>query len=109
MAVPFCVEGVPMSCQDRWCKSANDIVIDAWRYARHLDRTTAERFAVFNVEMERLERRGADGIRSHAKNAGDFDQSHDCGPAAENPQARLRAENLPLSTIAMASLVVSTE
>jgi hypothetical protein len=56
-----------MSRQDRWCRSANDIVIDAWRYARYLGRTPAERIAVFNVEMERLERRGADAIRSHAK------------------------------------------
>jgi hypothetical protein len=57
-----------MSRQDRWCRSANDIVIDAWRYARHLGRTTAERIAA-------------------CENAGDFDQSHNRGPAAERPQA----------------------
>jgi hypothetical protein len=56
-----------MSRQDRWCKSANDTVIDAWRYACHLSRTTAERIAIFNVEMEQLERRGAAPVRSRAK------------------------------------------
>jgi hypothetical protein len=44
----------------------------AWRYARHLGRTTAERIAVFNVEMGQLERRGADAVRSHAKRRGTF-------------------------------------
>ena len=56
-----------MSRQDRWCKSANDTVIEAWRCARHLSRTTAERIAIFNVEMEQLERRGAAAVRSRAK------------------------------------------
>ena len=59
-----------MSRQDRWCRSANDIVIDAWRYARYLGRTPAERIAVFNVEMERLERHGARALRAHAKRRG---------------------------------------
>jgi hypothetical protein len=38
------------------CKSANDIVVMAWKYAQHLGRTSAERIAVFNFEMTRLER-----------------------------------------------------
>jgi hypothetical protein len=49
------------------CKSANDIVIMAWRYAQHLGRTSAERIAVFNFEMTRLERRCADLTHEHAK------------------------------------------
>jgi hypothetical protein len=61
-----------MRRRDRWCRDANDIVIDIWRYARRLGRTTAERIAVFEVEMERLERRGADATRSHAKRRGTF-------------------------------------
>jgi hypothetical protein len=61
-----------MSRQDRWCKGANDIVIDAWRYARCLGRTAAERIEVFNVEMERLERRGAGAVRAHANRRGTF-------------------------------------
>jgi hypothetical protein len=59
-----------MSRQDRWCKSANEIVIDAWRYVHRLGRTRAERIAIFNVEMERLERRGADAVRTLAKRRG---------------------------------------
>lgn len=61
-----------MTRQDHWCKDANDIVIDIWRYARRLGRTTAERIAVFNVEVGRLERRGAGAARSHAKRRGTF-------------------------------------
>ena len=61
-----------MNRQDRRCKGANDIVIDAWRYARYLGRTTAERTAVFNVEMQWLERRGADAVRARAKTLGTF-------------------------------------
>ena len=61
-----------MTRRDHWCKDANDIVIDIWRYARRLGRTTAERIAVFDVEMERLERRGAAAARSHAKRRGTF-------------------------------------
>jgi hypothetical protein len=60
-----------MSRQDRWCKGANDIVIEAWRYARRLGRTAAERIA-FNLEMERLERRGASAVRAHEKTRGTF-------------------------------------
>ena len=59
-----------MTRRDYWCKDANDTVIDIWRYARRLGHTTAERIAVFNVEMERLERRGAAAARSHAKRRG---------------------------------------
>ena len=59
-----------MSREERWCKSANDIVVDAWRYARRLGRTAAERVAVFNVEMERLERHGASPLRARAKDRG---------------------------------------
>jgi hypothetical protein len=61
-----------MSRQDRCCKDANDIVIDVWRYARHLGFTTAERIGVFIVEMERRERRGADAVRARAKTRGTF-------------------------------------
>ena len=50
-----------------WCTAANDIVIGAWRYARHLGCTSAERIAVFNVEMERLLRCGANAIHADAK------------------------------------------
>jgi hypothetical protein len=61
-----------MRRRHHWCKDANDIVIGIWRYARRLGRTTAEHIAVFNVEMERLQRRGADAVRSHAKRRGTF-------------------------------------
>jgi hypothetical protein len=44
IAVSFCVRAVPMSRQYRWCKGANDIVIDAW-YAP-LGRTMAEHRAI---------------------------------------------------------------
>jgi hypothetical protein len=64
-----------MSRQYRWCKGANDIVIDAWRYARHLGRTTAERIALFNVEMEQLERHGVSALRAHAKRRRTFIKS----------------------------------
>ena len=50
-----------MSRRDH-CSSANDIVIKAWRYARSLGRTSAER-----TEMARLERRCADLTHEYAK------------------------------------------
>jgi len=64
-----------MSREERWCKSANDIVVDAWRYARRLGRTAAERVAVFNVEMERLERHGAGALRARANRRRTFIKS----------------------------------
>jgi hypothetical protein len=64
-----------MSREDRWCESANQIVIDFWRYARRLGRTTAERMAVFNVEMERLQRHRAGALRAHAKRRRTFTKS----------------------------------
>jgi hypothetical protein len=61
--------GLPVSRRDHnsWCTAANDIVIGAWRYARHLGCTSAERIAVFNVEMERLLRCSANAIHSDAE------------------------------------------
>jgi hypothetical protein len=51
----------------RWAQAANDIVIEAWRYARHLGRTPAERIAIYNAEIQRLMRRGANAVRQYAR------------------------------------------
>ena len=59
-----------MSRRDGWSRAANDLVLDAWRYARRLGRTSPERIALFNTEMQLIERRCADAIRSYAKTRG---------------------------------------
>ena len=56
-----------MSRRNGWSRAANDIVLDTWRYARRLGRSSAERIALFNTEMQLIERRCADAIRSYAK------------------------------------------
>jgi hypothetical protein len=48
-------------------RTANDVVLDAWRFARRLGHTSAERIAVFNTLMLLLERRSADAVRAYAK------------------------------------------
>jgi hypothetical protein len=50
-----------------WAQAANEIVIEAWRYARHLGRTPAERIAIYNAEIQRLMHAGANAARQYAR------------------------------------------
>ena len=52
--------------KERRAQAANDIVVEAWRYARHLGRTPAERIAN-NAEIERLMYAGANAVRRYAR------------------------------------------
>lgn len=51
---------------DRRADAANEIVIEAWRMAKHVGRNAAERAEIYNREMERLEHYGAYAIRHHS-------------------------------------------
>lgn len=46
---------------------ANEIVIEAWRYACRLGRTSAERIAIYNTEMQRLKNSSAEALRQYAR------------------------------------------
>jgi hypothetical protein len=51
----------------RWAQAANETVIEAWRYARRLGRTPAERIAIYDVEIQQLMRAGANAVRQYAR------------------------------------------
>lgn len=51
----------------RWEQAANDIVIETWRYARHLGRTPAERIAIYNTEIQQLMHASANAVRQYAR------------------------------------------
>ena len=48
-------------------QAANDIVIEAWRYARQLGRTPAERIAIYNAEIQPLMHASANVVWQYAR------------------------------------------
>jgi len=84
------VGGLSLSRQDHWCNSPNDFITNVWRtrlvrsIALLRRAILAERIAVFNVEMERLEGHGPGALPAHAK-ATDFHRKRDGGSLVERP------------------------